>query len=400
LSVLTVTNDLSRTVPSQISPKLWNWASILEPTTRAQAELTSSMPFIRPHVALMPDAHLGKGATVGSVIPTLGAIMPAAVGVDIGCGMIAVRTQFRADDLAGRDLSRLRRAIEKSIPLNVGAANRGLTPTAERRVAELERTAERDYAQVLPRWQLQLGTLGSGNHFIEVSRDETDAVWLFLHSGSRGIGNRLAMLHIGVAQSEAARRGERLPDRDLAYLSEGTDSFDAYIRDLVWAQTFALANREEMMDRVVAALADFLGEGVQERERINCHHNFTARERHYGCDVWLSRKGAIEATPGKPGLIPGSMGTASYVVVGKGNALSLHSSPHGAGRAYSRSKARKTFSRDQLRTAMRGIEYRDSEAFLDEIPQAYKDIDQVMADAADLVEIRHTLRQIVNVKGD
>src|SRR3954454_13654644 len=272
--------DQGEAVPRQINDKLWNWASILEPATRAQAELTSSMPFIHPHVALMPDAHLGKGATVGSVIPTLGAIMPAAVGVDIGCGMIAVRTQFGVDDLAGDDLSRLRRAIEKSIPLNVGAANRGLTSTAERRVAELERTAERNYAQVLPRWQLQLGTLGSGNHFIEVSRDEAGAVWLFLHSGSRGIGNRLAMQHIGVAQAEASRRAEWLPDRDLAYLSEGTDSFDAYIRDLGWAQTFALANREEMLDRVVAALADFLGEEVQERERINCHHNFTARERH------------------------------------------------------------------------------------------------------------------------
>ena len=387
-------------MPTQLNDKLWNWASILEPNTRAQAELTSSMSFIHPHLALMPDAHLGKGATVGSVIPTLGAVMPAAVGVDIGCGMIAVRTQFLADDLAGRDLSVLRRSIERRIPVSMGGVNRRLTATAEKRIADLEHRAERDYAAVAKNWQLQLGSLGSGNHFIEVSLDENGAVWLFLHSGSRGIGNKLAMQHIRVAQQLAEKRSETLPDRDLAYLSEGTPEFDAYIRDLNWAQTFALVNREEMMDRVVEATAEFLGVEVDEQERINCHHNFTQPEEHFGERVWLSRKGAIEATVGKAGLIPGSMGTASYVVAGLGNELSLNSSPHGAGRNFSRSKARKTFTIEQLREAMVGIEYRDTDAFLDEIPQAYKDIDQVMADAADLVEIRHTLRQIVNVKGD
>ncbi len=390
-------------MPTQINDKLWNWASVLEPNTRAQAELTSSMPFIFPHLALMPDAHLGKGATVGSVIPTLGAVMPAAVGVDIGCGMIAVRTQFFAGELAGRDLSVLRRSIERRIPVSMGGVNRRLTATAEKRVVELEAIAERDYSAVAKRWDLQLGSLGSGNHFIEVSLDENDSVWLFLHSGSRGIGNKLAMQHIRVAQQLAEKRGEQLPDRDLAHLSEGTAEFDAYLRDLTWAQTFALVNREEMMDRVIDATAEFVGGSnvtVEEQERINCHHNFTQPEEHFGERVWLSRKGAIEATVGKAGLIPGSMGTASYVVAGKGNELSLNSSPHGAGRNYSRSKARKTFTRQQLREAMVGIEYRDTDAFLDEIPEAYKDIDQVMADAADLVEIRHTLRQIVNVKGD
>ena len=387
-------------MPTRINDKLWNWASILEPGTRAQAELTSSMPFIYPHLALMPDAHLGKGATVGSVIPTLGAVMPAAVGVDIGCGMIAVRTQYSAADLAGTDLSQLRRAIEAGIPVSMGGANTELTPSASQRVAKLEALAQRNYADVAPRWTYQLGSLGSGNHFIEVSLDENDEVWLFLHSGSRGIGNKLAMQHIRVAQALAERRREKLPDRDLAYLSEGTPEFDAYLRDLQWAQTFALLNREEMMDRVIAALAAFLGSAVSDLERINCHHNFTQPEQHFGKQVWLSRKGAIEATLGKPGLIPGSMGTASYVVVGKGNELALHSSPHGAGRNFSRAKARKTFTVEQLRAAMVGIEYRDTDAFLDEIPQAYKDIDQVMADAADLVEIRHTLHQIVNVKGD
>jgi tRNA-splicing ligase RtcB len=392
-------------VPTRINDKLWNWASILEPTTREQAELTSSMPFVAPHLALMPDAHLGLGATVGSVIPTVGAIMPAAVGVDIGCGMIAVRTQFVRSDVtagtsAGRDLSVLRRRIERAVPLSVGAANRDLTDTAAARIARLESMATRDYDEVAKRWRLQLGTLGSGNHFIEVSLDELDRVWLFLHSGSRGIGNKLAQQHIAVAREQTAARGESPPDRDLASLVEGTPEFDAYLLDLQWAQIFALLNREEMMDRVVAELALFLGVGVIEHERINCHHNFTQPEEHFGQRVWLSRKGAIEAKVDQPGLIPGSMGTASYVVAGLGNELSMNSSPHGAGRNYSRTKARKTFTHQQLRAAMIGIEYRDTAAFLDEIPQAYKDIDQVMADAADLVEVRHTLRQIVNVKGD
>ncbi|WP_432523351.1 RtcB family protein [Kineococcus sp. SYSU DK006] len=387
----------------RLNDKLVNWASVLEEGTRRQAELASTMPFIHPHIALMPDAHLGKGATVGSVIPTDGAIVPAAVGVDIGCGMIALRTQFTADDLAGRRLSVLRESIERSVPLSAGAANRRVSATAQPRVEELEalhpeRAAFRE--QLVPRWRLALGTLGSGNHFIEVSVDETSAVWIFLHSGSRGPGNRLAMHHIRIAQDVCARAGVQLPDRDLAHLTEGTAEFDDYVADLQWAQHFALLNREEMVDRVARQLSEFLGTPVVEQERINCHHNYTAREEHYGRQVWLSRKGAIRADAGRPGLVPGSMGTASYVVVGKGNRESLNSSPHGAGREYSRSAARRTFTREQLREAMRGIEYRDTDAFLDEIPAAYKDIDRVMADAADLVEVRHVLRQLVNVKGD
>ncbi len=384
----------------RINDRLLSWASVLEPRTRAQAELTATMPFIHPHVALMPDAHLGKGATVGSVIPTLGAIIPAAVGVDIGCGMIAVRTQFTLEELGGREPRTLRLAIERAVPLSAGARNRTLTETAAARTAALEEQARADYDEVLPHWRFQLGTLGSGNHFIEVTVDEQARVWLFLHSGSRGIGNRLAMRHIKVAQQQAKEQRIQLPDRDLAYLTEGTPEFSAYIRDLLWAQEFALLNREEMMDRVVSCFEHWVGSPVEEAERINCHHNFSQRETHAGKEVWLSRKGAIEATKGRPGLIPGSMGTASYVVVGKGDPASLQSSPHGAGRNYSRTAARKRFTREQLRAAMKGIEYRDTAAFLDEIPQAYKDIDQVMADAADLVEIRHTLHQIVNVKGD
>ncbi|WP_231851407.1 RtcB family protein [Microlunatus phosphovorus] len=386
----------------QLTPKLMNWASILDPQTRAQAELAATMPFIHPHIALMPDAHLGKGATVGSVLPTVGAIIPAAVGVDIGCGMVAVRTQLTSAAFTD-DLARLRKSIEEAIPLSAGRYNHELTDGAAVRVAELEQRADRrgfDPAGYAANWRLQLGSLGSGNHFIEVTADETDAVWLFLHSGSRGIGNKIATHHIKIATRLCQQWWIQLPDPDLAYLVEGTREFDRYLAELTWAQQFALLNREEMMDRVLDCVRQWLGGPVEELERINCHHNFTARERHFGKDVWLSRKGAIEATEGKPGLIPGSMGTASYVVVGKGNPVSLNSSPHGAGRAYSRSKARKTFTQEDLRAAMKGIEYRDTAAFIDEIPAAYKDIDQVMADADGLVEVRHTLHQLVNVKGD
>ncbi len=387
-------------MPTHLAPRLISWASVLEDNTREQAERSASMPFVFPHVALMPDAHLGKGATVGSVIPTDRAIIPAAVGVDIGCGMIAVRTAFTADDLARGDLRTLREAIEAVVPVSAGVYNTSVTATAAARVAALEEAAEVDYTTFAGNWRLQLGTLGSGNHFIEVSLDEDRAVWLFLHSGSRGVGNKIAQRHIGVAAKLCKQWWIDLPDPDLAYLVEGTDEFWTYMRDLRWAQKFALLNREEMMDRVIGALQTYLGTAVVERERINCHHNFTQRERHFGRDVWVSRKGAIEAKAGQPGLIPGSMGTASYVVAGKGDPVSLSSSPHGAGRQYSRTKARRTFNVEDLRAAMVGIEYRDTDAFIDEIPAAYKDIDQVMADAANLVEVRHTLRQVVNVKGD
>lgn len=384
-----------------LTPTLVSWASILEDNTRAQAELAATMPFIHPHVALMPDAHLGLGATVGSVIPTLGAIIPAAVGVDIGCGMIAVRTQYTTDDLPA-DRAPVRRAIERAVPLNAGAANRAVsrehTELRLERLRALAGEAGFDPASYAQRWDLQLGTLGSGNHFIEVTADETGGVWLFLHSGSRGVGNRIAQKHIAVARELCA--GEDLPDRDLAYLTEGTEEFDAYIREMRWAQTYALLNREEMMDRVVRQFAEWVDGDVERVEEINCHHNYTEPEHHYGRDVWLSRKGAINAEEGRPGLIPGSMGTASYVVVGKGDPVSLNSAPHGAGREYSRTRARKTFTADDLRAAMVGIEYRDTDAFIDEIPAAYKDIDQVMADAAGLVDVRHVLRQLVNVKGD
>ncbi|WP_250005308.1 RtcB family protein [Actinoplanes sp. M2I2] len=387
----------------KVNERLINWASMLEEETRKQAEKASRLPFIFPHIALMPDAHLGKGATVGSVIPTLGAIVPAAVGVDIGCGMAAVRTQYHRDELKP-GLAKLRTAIENAVPLSAGSYNVSVTEDrTRRRLDELSAKAEKagfDPARYAGNWELQLGTLGSGNHFIEVTADETGQVWLFLHSGSRGVGNKIATHHIRVAQESMKRWWIDLPDPDLAYLAEGTDEFWAYIRQLRWAQDFALANRDEMMDRVVDCFAEYVGGPVRELERVQCHHNYTEQEKHFGKKVWLSRKGAINAEKGRPGLIPGSMGDASYVVVGKGNPVSLNSSPHGAGRQLSRSKARKTFTRDQLREAMKGIEYRDTDAFLDEIPGAYKPIDVVMRDADDLVEVRHTLRQIVNVKGD
>jgi len=386
-----------------ITDKLASWASILEDATRRQAVQTAERPFVRPHMALMPDAHLGKGATVGSVIPTDAAVMPAAVGVDIGCGMIALRTQFTADEVraARRDLTGLHAAIAQRVPLSAGKYNRKLTATAVPRVTALRELADAasfDPARYAGNWELQLGSLGSGNHFVEVTVDERGRVWLFLHTGSRGVGNRIAQRHIGIARDECAALD--LPDRDLAHLTEGTASFAAYIREMQWAQEFARLNREEIMDRCIAALAEWVRSDVQRVEEINCHHNYTTRETHLGHDVWLSRKGAIDASRGARGLIPGSMGSASYVVTGKGEPLSLHSSPHGAGRNYSRTAARKRFTRESLDAAMRGVAWGRSDAFLDEHPEAYKSIDVVMRDAADLVAVDHTLRQIVNVKGN
>ncbi len=394
----------------QLSKRLYSWASILEDETRAQAELASTMPFIWPHYALMPDAHLGKGATVGSVIPTVGAIMPAAVGVDIGCGMIAHRTSLPAEALADPALrQRIRERIERQIPLSVGKYNDKLwSRRTERRVEALSRMLGAEDASSVANWDMQLGSLGSGNHFIEVSLDEEDRVWLFLHSGSRGVGNKLAMRHIKIAQEQCA--SVTLPHADLAYLTEGTQEFEDYRRCLFWAQQFAYLNREEMMDRVTGSVEQEI-EDWRVTERVQCHHNYTELmppelREHFGGPreghVWLSRKGAIDASAGKKGLIPGSMGAASYVVTGLGNDMALWSSPHGAGRNLSRGAAKRRFTMDDLeaRMAERGTEWRHTDAFLDEHPEAYKDIDIVMDDAAPLVSVDHTLRAIINVKGD
>ena len=381
----------------------------IEPAAMQQIVKIASMPFIYKHVAIMPDCHVGMGATVGSCIPTDGAIIPAAVGVDIGCGMVAVRTPLSRDDLPA-DLRGIREGIERRIPLSAGKYNRSVSSTAKARVATLEKKAGERlglYRKLSGRadWRLQLGSLGSGNHFIEITLDESEGVWAFLHSGSRGIGNKIAMQHIRTAQRLMKRESIRLPDRDLAYLSEGTEEFDEYIRDLRWAQDFALLNREEMMDRVMTELSYTVygeggHEGELELERIQCHHNFTQKERHYGKDVLVSRKGAIQAKEGQMGLIPGSMGTASYVVRGLGSVDAFETAPHGAGRRFSRTQARKRFTMDDFDRDMQGIEVRRSKEFIDELPGAYKDIDTVMEQSRDLVEIVHTFGQIVNVKGD
>jgi tRNA-splicing ligase RtcB len=399
----------------QIMNKLINFASILEPKTKSQACETASMDFIYPHLALMPDAHLGLGATVGSVIPTKGAIMPAAVGVDIGCGMMAVRTQFTRKDfnvrLATSDvtLADLHAAISKAVPLSAGGRNQKVGRSAKQRVEELMKMPGVDQAdEVLSTWSQQLGSLGSGNHFIEISEDENGDVWLFLHSGSRGVGNKIAQRHVKVAKAYCKDNGYRLPNQDLAYLEEGTQQFDDYIEGLKWAQHFALLNRQEMMDRVVDCVSTWMGQPVQRFDEVNCHHNYTEKivlpggqgwEDH-DVELYLSRKGAIDATTGTMGLIPGSMGDLSYVVRGRGNTESLWSAPHGAGRNFSRSAAKARFTRDDLDERMKGIEWGNSDAFLDEHPLAYKPIDQVMKDAENLVEIVHELRQFVNVKGN
>lgn len=389
----------------KINEKLYSWASILDAKALEQAKETATLPFIHPHVALMPDAHLGMGATVGSVIPTLDAVVPAAVGVDIGCGMVAVRTQFTEQQVRDQrlPLAALREQIERAVPLSPGRYNNREWGSAEGYNAQLEELALG--LDVVPEefggnWRLQLGSLGGGNHFIELTSDEQGRVWTFLHSGSRGVGNRIARKFIRIAQDLAFQRSRELPNRDLAYLTADDGAYAEYLAHLHWAQEFARLNRELMMDRVVEQLSRHMDEEAQRLEEVNCHHNYTQTEEHFGTKVLVSRKGAIAAHTGVRGLIPGSMGAASYVVTGKGNEMSLCSAPHGAGRAYSRTAARKTFTQDDLRKRMAGIEYRDLAAFIDEIPDAYKDIDVVMADAADLVSVDHVLRQFINVKGE
>lgn len=390
----------------KINDKILAWLdpATIEPEALQQLHNISEMPFVCSHVAVMPDCHLGKGATVGSVIATDKAIIPAAVGVDIGCGMIAVKTKFFAKDLPD-DLEKLRTSIERGIPLGPGIGNKNITNTAEKRIVALRNKSEVDYSKIDPHWTNALGTLGGGNHFIEISLDENDQVWAVLHSGSRGIGNKIACKHIKVAQGLCEEMFIALKDPDLAYLPAETPAFNEYIRDLHWAQDFALANREEMMDRVMKDLsyAFYREDGHQaeiELERINCHHNFTQQENHFGRNVWITRKGAIQMRQKQLGIIPGSMGTRSYIVSGKQNDLAFHSAPHGAGRRFSRNEARKRFTMEDFEKQMQGIVCRHSEALIDELPTAYKDIDQVMENSKDLVEIVHVLKQILSVKGD
>lgn len=382
------------------------WENI-EETAKQQIQNISELPFLYKHLAVMPDCHFGMGATVGSVIATKGAIVPAAVGVDIGCGMIAVKTRLLRKDLPD-SLTKIRVGIERRVPLGAGGKNQKLGESAGKRASILafeahEKGIDLDYYQ--KDWAATLGSLGSGNHFIEICLDDSDQVWCVLHSGSRGIGNKMAQKHIKTAQNLMQKYFINLKDKDLAYLVEGSSEFKEYIRDLLWAQDFALANREEMMDRCMTELSFAIyGEAGHEKElelqRINCHHNFTQKENHMGQNVWITRKGAIQMKKGQLGVIPGSMGTRSYIVSGLENINSFHSAPHGAGRRFSRNTAKKMFNMQDFEKAMEGIECRKSAELIDELPMAYKSIDEVMENSKELVKVEVVLRQIINVKGN
>ncbi len=385
-------------MPTNINDKLISWASEIDEQTILQAQKTARLPIVAGHVALMPDAHVGMGATIGSVIPTSGAVIPSAVGVDIGCGMIATEldvTENRLPDTLAPLLSR----IERAIPAGVGRGHDAVARNAEHWLAA-HRPATKLANDQANRAAKQFGTLGSGNHFLELCVDERGRVWVVLHSGSRGIGNQLATMHITKARNLAKALELRLEDLDLAYFTEGTPEFEAYVADMLWAQEYARANRDQMMDNAMREVFAFFGFG-RETQRINCHHNFTQREVHDGRELWVTRKGAIRADTGDLGVIPGSMGTRSYIVTGKGNAASWLSCSHGAGRRLSRTKAKKLFTQADLAEQMTGKVWMSSRAgaLVDEIPFAYKDIDQVMADQADLVEVLHTLHQVLNYKG-
>ncbi len=378
----------------------------VDPTAYRQLANLGELPIIHHHVAAMPDVHGGVGATVGSVIPTRGAIIPAAVGVDIGCGMNAVRLSLDAARLPD-NLGRVRSAIEAAVPVGFdmhkgiaaqASTLRSLDGGLERLVTK--HSALRKMVQKTPHaWSRQLGTLGGGNHFIELCIDESQAVWVMLHSGSRNIGNRIGQHFIALAKREAEREQIHLPDRDLAWFAEGSQSFSDYLEAVEWAQGYAMANRREMLRLILEALRKVLPHFDTTREAINCHHNYVAREHHFGADVYLTRKGAIRAGEGELGIIPGSMGTRSYIVRGKGNPESFCSCSHGAGRRMSRGAAKRHFNRADLEAQTAGVECRKDGGVLDEIPGAYKDIDKVMEDQHDLVEIVHTLKQLVCVKG-
>jgi tRNA-splicing ligase RtcB len=385
-------------MPKTVNAKLLAWGSEIEDDTLRQAEKTARLPIVEGHVALMPDAHIGIGATVGSVIPTRNAVIPAAVGVDIGCGMIAAELDVTEAQLPD-SLQPLLGRIERAVPAGVGRGHADVGAAADQWLAT-HRPATVLSDDMAKRAAVQFGTLGSGNHFFEICVDERARVWVVLHSGSRGIGNKLAQAHIAKARALAKLASLDLEDIDLAYFVQGTPEFDKYITDMLWAQDYALANRAQMMDRAMGEVLGFLGFG-QETRRINCHHNFTQPEVHGGRELWITRKGAIKAGASDLGVIPGSMGTRSYIVRGRGNPASWESCSHGAGRRYSRSKAKKLFNKGDLAASMEGKVWLSdrADALVDEIPAAYKDIDQVMADQADLVEVLHTLRQVLNYKG-
>ena len=390
--------------------KAWTRGVPVEEAAKQQLRNIAGLPFVYRHVAAMPDVHFGRGATVGSVIATRGAIIPAAVGVDIGCGMMAVRTSLTAERLPD-NLASVRDAIERAVPHGGVGLKGGWKDGVPNRVGN--RFYQSGLAEGLTALEdkhpairgansvVHLGTLGGGNHFIEICLDEADRVWVMLHSGSRGVGNRIGTFFIQEARKHLEKQvlGHALPDKDLAYFTEGDDLFEDYMAAVLWAQEFAAVNREVMMERILDALRKQLPRFKTEKLAVNCHHNYVAREQHFGEQVWVTRKGAVRAGEGELGIIPGSMGARSFIVRGRGAADSFHSCSHGAGRKMSRGEAKRTFTLKDHRQATEGVECRKDEGVIDETPGAYKDIDAVMAAQADLVDVVHTLKQVVCVKG-
>lgn len=394
--------------------KMWTKGVQVEDTAFEQLRMVGSLPFIYKHVAAMPDVHWGNGAAVGSVIATKGAIIPAAVGVDLGCGMMAVRTSLNASDLPS-DLSGVRSAIEGAVPhgrtSNGGKGDRGAWGEPPAKVDAAWTALASEFGGITEKHQkigqsnslTHLGTLGTGNHFIELCLDEGQRAWVMLHSGSRGVGNRIGSYFIEKAKKDMERWFIHLPDVNLAYIPEGAENFGDYVRAVGWAQKFARLNRELMMDATLDAIEASLGRPAREHESmttaVNCHHNYIAKENHFGENVWVTRKGAVRAREGDLGIIPGSMGAKSFIVRGKGNPDSFMSCSHGAGRAMSRTEARRRFTLEDHAKATEGVECRKDADVIDETPAAYKSIDAVMAAQSDLVEVVHTLKQVLCVKG-
>jgi len=392
--------------------KSWTQGVPFEEQAKQQLRNIASLPFIHKWIAVMPDVHLGKGATIGSVVPTVGAVIPAAVGVDIGCGMMAVKTSLNASQLP-ENLQAMRSAIEAAVPHGRskrarGARDKGAWGTLPGDVELAWGSLAAGFDMLTQKHKLlkntnnahHLGTLGGGNHFIEVCLDELQNVWIMLHSGSRGVGNRIGTHFIEVAKKEMERWMINLPDRDLAYLPEGSDHFADYVEAVEWAQTYARTNREVMMANVIKALRGVLGFDFEARqEAVNCHHNYISREHHYGKDVIVTRKGAVRAREGEMGIIPGSMGAKSFIVRGLGNEESFCSCSHGAGRVMSRTQAKREVSLEEHVKATQGVECRKDKDVIDETPKAYKSIEKVMQAQKDLVEVVYTLKQIVCVKG-
>jgi tRNA-splicing ligase RtcB len=391
--------------------KMWTRGVPVEDEARKQLANAARLPIVFKHIAAMPDVHLGIGATVGSVIPTVKAIIPAAVGVDIGCGMMACKTTLHANDLPD-NLGPLRSAIERAVPHGSSprkmGRDQGSWENPPDSVDQVWATLADEFdalCELYPRLKntnnrKHLGTLGTGNHFIEVCLDEDGAVWFMLHSGSRGVGNAIGTHFIELAKKDAEANQRNLPDQDLAYFEEGAQYFGDYVRAVGWAQKFAARNREVMMANLIAAVRKVIAKPFESHvEAVNCHHNYVQQERHFGEDVFVTRKGAVSAKRGELGIIPGSMGARSYIVRGLGNAESFESCSHGAGRVMSRTRAKKLFTVDDQIRATEGVECRKDKDVIDEIPMAYKDIDAVMDAQKDLVEVVHTLKQVVCVKG-